>query len=91
MYNISFNPGFIKPDLLCASSVPSVLAKEYNDVLSWISPVVEEHMSTLVAGIPQLNMCDVAVMVRFTGLLKLFFPSPASVSRSCVVFFWPAA
>ncbi|XP_056881635.1 N-acetylgalactosamine-6-sulfatase isoform X1 [Takifugu flavidus] len=40
----------------------SVLAKEYQDVLSWISPVVEKHRSTLVAGIPQLNMCDVAVM-----------------------------
>uniref|UniRef100_H3CVK4 N-acetylgalactosamine-6-sulfatase n=1 Tax=Tetraodon nigroviridis TaxID=99883 RepID=H3CVK4_TETNG len=36
--------------------------KEYMDALSWISPVVEEHKSTLVPGIPQLNMCDVAVM-----------------------------
>ncbi|CAF99713.1 unnamed protein product, partial [Tetraodon nigroviridis] len=40
----------------------SVLDKEYMDALSWISPVVEEHKSTLVPGIPQLNMCDVAVM-----------------------------
>lgn len=50
---------------LCVS-IHSVLDKEYMDALSWISPVVEKHTSTLVAGIPQLNMCDVAVMVRFT-------------------------
>lgn len=35
-------------------------------MLRWISPVVEQHKKTLVPGIPQLNMCDVAVMVRFT-------------------------
>lgn len=69
-------------------SAHSVLAKEYQDVLSWISPVVEEHRSTLVAGIPQLNMCDVAVMVSFTGLLQLFCPSPSSVSRMRVFGFW---
>uniref|UniRef100_A0A665XC25 N-acetylgalactosamine-6-sulfatase n=1 Tax=Echeneis naucrates TaxID=173247 RepID=A0A665XC25_ECHNA len=40
----------------------SVLTKEYQDVLSWISPVVEQHKKTLVPGFPQLNMCDVAVM-----------------------------
>ena len=49
------------------------------DALNWISPVVEEHKSTLVAGIPQLNMCDVAVMVRFTQthqcVLHLFYVS----------------
>ncbi|XP_077419844.1 N-acetylgalactosamine-6-sulfatase isoform X1 [Vanacampus margaritifer] len=40
----------------------SVLTEEYQDVLSRISPVVDHHKKTLVAGIPQLNMCDVAVM-----------------------------
>lgn len=40
----------------------SVLTKEYQDVLSRISPVVEEHERTLVPGAPQLNMCDRAVM-----------------------------
>ncbi|XP_061526130.1 N-acetylgalactosamine-6-sulfatase isoform X4 [Phycodurus eques] len=40
----------------------SVSTKEYQDVLSRISPAVEHHKKTLVAGIPQLNMCDVAVM-----------------------------
>uniref|UniRef100_A0A3Q2XF01 N-acetylgalactosamine-6-sulfatase n=1 Tax=Hippocampus comes TaxID=109280 RepID=A0A3Q2XF01_HIPCM len=40
----------------------SVLTKEYQDVLSRISPIVDHHKKTLVAGIPQLNMCDVAVM-----------------------------
>lgn len=42
----------------------SVLTQEYQDVLRWISPVVEQHKKTLVPGVPQLNMCDVAVMVR---------------------------
>uniref|UniRef100_A0A7N8X346 N-acetylgalactosamine-6-sulfatase n=1 Tax=Mastacembelus armatus TaxID=205130 RepID=A0A7N8X346_9TELE len=40
----------------------SVLTKEYLDVLSRISPVVEQHKNNLVPGLPQLNMCDVAVM-----------------------------
>ncbi|XP_058485730.1 N-acetylgalactosamine-6-sulfatase [Solea solea] len=40
----------------------SVLSKEYSDVLSRISAVVEQHKNTLVPGIPQLNMCDMAVM-----------------------------
>uniref|UniRef100_A0A8C9XQB1 Galactosamine (N-acetyl)-6-sulfatase n=1 Tax=Sander lucioperca TaxID=283035 RepID=A0A8C9XQB1_SANLU len=40
----------------------SVLTKEYQDVLSRISPVVEQHKKTLVPGVPQLNMCDLAVM-----------------------------
>ncbi|XP_039650166.1 N-acetylgalactosamine-6-sulfatase isoform X1 [Perca fluviatilis] len=44
-------------------SPPSyVLTKEYQDVLSRISPVVEQHKKTLVPGVPQLNMCDLAVM-----------------------------
>uniref|UniRef100_A0A667WV50 N-acetylgalactosamine-6-sulfatase n=1 Tax=Myripristis murdjan TaxID=586833 RepID=A0A667WV50_9TELE len=40
----------------------SVLTREYQDVLSRISPVVEKHKQSLVPGIPQLNMCDLAVM-----------------------------
>ncbi|KAE8297193.1 N-acetylgalactosamine-6-sulfatase [Larimichthys crocea] len=40
----------------------SVLTKEYQDVLSRISPIVDQHKKTLVPGVPQLNMCDVAVM-----------------------------
>ncbi|XP_034048192.1 N-acetylgalactosamine-6-sulfatase isoform X1 [Thalassophryne amazonica] len=39
-----------------------VLTQEYQEVLSRISPVVEEHKKTLVPGVPQLNMCDAAVM-----------------------------
>lgn len=82
-------------------SVYSVLDKEYMDTLSWISPVVEEHKSTLVAGIPQLNMCDVAVMVRFTqnhffsfNIFSMFFCKYfAPVYQPCRngVCFWPAA
>uniref|UniRef100_A0A3Q3WXN0 N-acetylgalactosamine-6-sulfatase n=1 Tax=Mola mola TaxID=94237 RepID=A0A3Q3WXN0_MOLML len=40
----------------------SVLAKEYLDVLSRISPIVEKHKATMVPGLPQLDMCDLAVM-----------------------------
>ncbi|KAG5269963.1 hypothetical protein AALO_G00187100 [Alosa alosa] len=40
----------------------SVLSKEYMAVLKHIDPIVEEHRQTLVPGMPQLNMCDLAVM-----------------------------
>ncbi|KAM4630058.1 N-acetylgalactosamine-6-sulfatase [Polymixia lowei] len=40
----------------------SVLTKEYQDVVSRMSPVVEQHKKTLLPGYPQLNMCDLAVM-----------------------------
>ncbi|XP_062327094.1 N-acetylgalactosamine-6-sulfatase [Osmerus eperlanus] len=40
----------------------SVVTKEYRDALSRISQVVELHKNTLVPGLPQLNMCDMAVM-----------------------------
>ncbi|KAM6942862.1 N-acetylgalactosamine-6-sulfatase [Xenentodon cancila] len=40
----------------------SVLTKEYQDALRSISAVVEQHERTLVPGMPQLNMCDLAVM-----------------------------
>lgn len=53
--------------------VDSVLAREYQEALSRISPVVEEHRTSLVASIPQLNMCDVAVMVRFIPVLYISY------------------
>lgn len=40
----------------------SVLTKEYQSVLRTITPVVEEHKQGLVPGMPQLNVCDAAVM-----------------------------
>uniref|UniRef100_A0AAY4EJF6 N-acetylgalactosamine-6-sulfatase n=1 Tax=Denticeps clupeoides TaxID=299321 RepID=A0AAY4EJF6_9TELE len=40
----------------------NVLTEEYQTVLKLISPVVEQHKSTLVPSVPQLNMCDLAVM-----------------------------
>ncbi|TNN80494.1 N-acetylgalactosamine-6-sulfatase [Liparis tanakae] len=41
----------------------SVLTEEYQDALSRFSAVVEQHKKTLVPGVPQLNMCDLAVMM----------------------------
>uniref|UniRef100_A0A3Q2TJR3 N-acetylgalactosamine-6-sulfatase n=1 Tax=Fundulus heteroclitus TaxID=8078 RepID=A0A3Q2TJR3_FUNHE len=40
----------------------SVLSKEYQEVLRSVSAVVQQHQKTLVPGMPQLNMCDLAVM-----------------------------
>uniref|UniRef100_A0A3B5L8K6 Galactosamine (N-acetyl)-6-sulfatase n=1 Tax=Xiphophorus couchianus TaxID=32473 RepID=A0A3B5L8K6_9TELE len=40
----------------------SVLSKEYQEVLCSVSAVVRQHQKTLVPGMPQLNMCDLAVM-----------------------------
>ncbi|KAJ8271326.1 hypothetical protein COCON_G00101850 [Conger conger] len=40
----------------------SVLNAEYQAVLRQISPVVQQHKAGLVPGVPQLNMCDLAVM-----------------------------
>ncbi|CAB1339509.1 unnamed protein product [Coregonus sp. 'balchen'] len=40
----------------------SVVTKEYQDALSRITPVVDKHKKGLVPGVPQLNMCDMAVM-----------------------------
>ncbi|KAK1163533.1 N-acetylgalactosamine-6-sulfatase [Acipenser oxyrinchus oxyrinchus] len=40
----------------------SVSSAEYQTVLKQISPVVEKHRKELVPGMPQLNMCDLAVM-----------------------------
>lgn len=60
----------------------SVLTKEYQDVLRWISPVVEQHKKTLVPGVPQLNMCDVAVMVRFK--FKISWSSKCFFNEVCI-------
>lgn len=38
--------------------------QEYKEVMEVIRKVVSEHKSNLVPGVPQLNMCDDAVMVR---------------------------
>ena len=38
--------------------------REYKQVMEVIRKVVSEHKSSLVPGVPQLNMCDNAVMVR---------------------------
>uniref|UniRef100_A0A8C6UQM9 N-acetylgalactosamine-6-sulfatase n=1 Tax=Neogobius melanostomus TaxID=47308 RepID=A0A8C6UQM9_9GOBI len=40
----------------------SVLSKEYLDVLKAITPIVQKHQRELIPGVPQLNMCDRAVM-----------------------------
>ncbi|KPP77394.1 N-acetylgalactosamine-6-sulfatase-like [Scleropages formosus] len=40
----------------------SVLSEEYRTALQNISPVVERHKKNLVVAVPQLNMCDLAVM-----------------------------
>ncbi|XP_068595327.1 N-acetylgalactosamine-6-sulfatase [Brachionichthys hirsutus] len=40
----------------------NVLSQEYRDVLRSFSPVVEQHKKNLVPGVPQLNVCDHAVM-----------------------------
>ncbi|XP_058848676.1 N-acetylgalactosamine-6-sulfatase [Acipenser ruthenus] len=41
----------------------SVSSAEYQAVLKQISPAVEKHRKELVPGMPQLNMCDLAVML----------------------------
>ena len=42
---------------------------EYREVMPAIEKLVSEHKSTLIAGDPQLNICDQSVMVRI--LLKV--------------------
>ncbi|XP_015239813.1 PREDICTED: N-acetylgalactosamine-6-sulfatase [Cyprinodon variegatus] len=48
--------------MICLICAYSVLSKEYQDVLQSVSAVVQQHQKTLVPGMPQLNMCDLAVM-----------------------------
>lgn len=50
--------------------VCSVLSKEYQDTLQRVSAVVQQHQKTLVPGVPQLNMCDLAVMVSVVLIIK---------------------
>ncbi|KAI1889921.1 hypothetical protein AGOR_G00167890 [Albula goreensis] len=40
----------------------NVMSREYQVVLQQISAVVDQHKRGLVPGVPQLNMCDLAVM-----------------------------
>ncbi|KAK2914241.1 hypothetical protein Q8A67_002640 [Cirrhinus molitorella] len=40
----------------------SVLSKEYRDVFRQVTEVVKQHQKDLIPGMPQLNMCDLAVM-----------------------------
>ncbi|MBN3299428.1 GALNS sulfatase, partial [Amia calva] len=40
----------------------SVLSEEYQAVLRHVTALVNEHRKALVPGVPQLNMCDLAVM-----------------------------
>ncbi|KAK5603688.1 hypothetical protein CRENBAI_002428 [Crenichthys baileyi] len=67
----------------------SVLTKEYQEVLRSISAVVQQHQKTLVPGMPQLNMCDLAVMNWAPpGCEKLgkCLKPPKSAPWKC---FWP--
>ena len=41
---------------------------EYKEVMEVIRKVVSEHKSNLVPGVPQLNMCDNAVMVSYSNV-----------------------
>lgn len=56
----------------------SVLSEEYRDVLRYVTAVVEQHQKDLIPGTPQLNMCDLAVMVRW---LLLSVDAVLSVQR----------
>ncbi|XP_016101353.1 N-acetylgalactosamine-6-sulfatase-like [Sinocyclocheilus grahami] len=40
----------------------SVQSEEYQDVHRQVTAVVEQHQKDLIPGMPQLNMCDLAVM-----------------------------
>ncbi|RXM99823.1 Adenine phosphoribosyltransferase [Acipenser ruthenus] len=51
--------------------IERVSSAEYQAVLKQISPAVEKHRKELVPGMPQLNMCDLAVMAT-----KTFFTNP---------------
>ncbi|XP_073691826.1 N-acetylgalactosamine-6-sulfatase [Garra rufa] len=39
-----------------------VQSKEYRDVFRQVTEVVKQHQKDLIPGMPQLNMCDLAVM-----------------------------
>lgn len=67
----------------------SVLSKEYLDALTAITPIVQKYQRELIPGVPQLNMCDRAVMNWAPeGCEKLgkCLKPPASDPWKCV---WP--
>ncbi|CAM9487350.1 unnamed protein product [Lampetra fluviatilis] len=62
---------------------------EYQEALATVSEAVEEHRTNLVAGQPQLNVCDVAVMnwaPPGCELLKKCLKAPQSSPQKCE---WP--
>ena len=64
----------------------SAVTKEYQDALSRITAVVEKHKKGLVPGVPQLNMCDMAVMVR-SILHRMSIPHVASFNLFDIIHF----
>lgn len=62
---------------------------EYREVMPAIEKLVSEHKSTLIAGDPQLNICDQSVMnwsPPGCELLDECFKAPPSDPTKCV---WP--
>ncbi|TRY96188.1 hypothetical protein DNTS_026764 [Danionella cerebrum] len=65
---INFCPGQEVPGVTTHSQVEHTLlplifhSKQYQDILPLLRAVVEQHQKLLVPGIPQLNICDLAVM-----------------------------
>ncbi|KAH0500585.1 N-acetylgalactosamine-6-sulfatase [Microtus ochrogaster] len=49
----------------------SFASDEYQDALSRITPVVQQHQMSLVPGQPQLNVCNQAVMIQSCCLKKV--------------------
>ena len=47
------------------SSINRSSEQKYKEAMEVIRIVVAEHKSNLVPGVPQLNMCDRAVMVSY--------------------------
>ena len=47
----------------------SPTTQEYKQVMPAILTIVEKHQAALVKGAPQLNYCDVSVMVSFASWL----------------------
>uniref|UniRef100_A0A8C1DF32 N-acetylgalactosamine-6-sulfatase n=1 Tax=Cyprinus carpio carpio TaxID=630221 RepID=A0A8C1DF32_CYPCA len=67
----------------------SVQSEEYRDVHRQVTAVVEQHQKDLIPGMPQLNMCDLAVMnwsPPGCELLGKCLKAPESNPWKCV---WP--
>ena len=58
----------------CSFFVRRHNSAEYKNAMDVISPIVDDHHKTMIAGDPQLNYCDKAVMV------SLEFSTAKSVS-----------